>query len=1121
MQKHNHSKTHHLPVRKFSLSVQAIRQLLERLEQRYQVFSFEDNSIINENDFEREIQMMERLDSQFHKYDIVKAILGEIDHIFTTQIINKLEKQSDSIFEIFSSNSDLINQLSSIPRFEQLLSEISIELDRLILECKECNWNFSKVHSTKEVNSGRKNTSKKPRHKPTISVNSDFLHSEKHTALTVSTIDDDLWDTFQNSATTDPFPFNQTSSLQSKTNAFTTQVTDPNIDTETKLKAIDDLLGMFVGDWLGNEYEILDGLKIGLCDNSTLVVSKCLETLKSLFKVVAPDIASDIYLCLTEHLISLGISNELKEGNAIFTEIFESNPVYLEKYKTLIKFQFYIFRNNLQIANKALKNVLLKTFQLFSLPTAYLFISYIDTEAEWFSFWSKEYKLRKILFNSIKKTPSFISNVTNYLKVDDDNFQNDSERKFKYFLYVHSSNICASLLQYKESETIFAETRDTLSSIVNQLTANLLYLFNSFQFSTSKGVINQYHYRRALLSTKHALINCKTIHDPSFTIGLNLVLNSCKIVTEFITAFKRNNAQQKTSIGTFHEHLLLTLNDICSGIIIQNNVYRIAKEPELITSIFEYISNLISIKHYSLTLSSLTILENMSNNLEFYSYFDKFNIIILLNTVAKSACYEKVMKIFMLFCKYSSGISLILNIDEKDYKKEGIETKYKSLLEECIIYFITKFSKLNKNNPLVNCQLCSQFCSLHEGLKAIICSNYFTSDIFEFYKTMAIEEKEWIPETEKRLLVSPRYDQLHCILTSPFIADCEDFISNTYEKYISSKTEEEEIFYISVLHSILNNLHVSNYFHNHSIIENLVNHNSYEELYDVIDEETTIRNDLLTNAFIIGGKFERKNRNIYDSYYIKKELSKIELEKSSVSVDKFECPSNLTLDFVLNTNNIILFRNFISNGSFLSNFKFVHNLQPTIWSTNQNNSFVFQIFKAYYKKLYNCDDYLKFTKFTKNMSFFEMVILLLFNNENETALFLENNITLREILTNTNYTLEVSKEIEYYFKKEFSMHYNTYKLCGISILSVLTRWFRQCFINFLDLKEIFVLLSIIRLYGINSLIAICSYLLMSLASFDSCHEFKKESWIKHIYEPLDMNVPELLKEVTRYFDLSQ
>ena len=53
--------------KKKTITPRSIRQVLEKLQQRYKVFSFEDyDRKVNPNDVERDLLAMERLDAQFH-----------------------------------------------------------------------------------------------------------------------------------------------------------------------------------------------------------------------------------------------------------------------------------------------------------------------------------------------------------------------------------------------------------------------------------------------------------------------------------------------------------------------------------------------------------------------------------------------------------------------------------------------------------------------------------------------------------------------------------------------------------------------------------------------------------------------------------------------------------------------------------------------------------------------------------------------------------------------------------------------------------------------------------------------------------------------------------------------
>ncbi|KAG2379335.1 hypothetical protein C9374_007474 [Naegleria lovaniensis] len=984
-----------------TINARSIKQVLEKLQQRYKVFSFDDFDRKLESDsVERDLLSMERLDAQFHKYDIVSAILSQIENVFTKDVIQKINQQGEDslLFDIMTGSVNFGEQLTSSPKFEHLLLQVLAEVDRAIIEFKENGW-------TKEPKSSHTST----RDTTSPSAESEFY-----------------WENFVNQKS---HMFE--SSDRRKELALT--IGNKLLEINTRVEAAKELHKMFAADIVSNEHWnlVLENVTLGLSDENDEVRNLCVAMYKNFFKVSPPEATAEIHINLLNHLIER--TSQYQELSTLQLEAIESNHGLLDSFKVLIQFNYEVPKNWLCFFGDTSKTLLEKTFVLLSNRAAYYFLSYLDTENEWFGSWMKEFKIRKKVIKLIPKL-EFLSRVYEGLSST-----SKDQKTMTYFVLTHSSAICSRLLQNKDCKSII-----DYKFMIQKLCESFLTAIREQE----EAVIDSMHYRRLLSITKQALINMNSVYFDVDYIAF--------LMSSFVSSFE---------INMFTEQFITAICEICNSALV-NHAQQVSSNECIMDRLFTFLTEIFSSESlpHTIKLHGLDIFKSITKNENLYDKIESTHMLDLVIEQKKNL-YDKVMHILLHMTHKTRGLVLL--------------SKYE-ILDECLDHL---FSSSQLCLPY-HCYTLSQVGCVRTSYTDIAI-NYLT-DLIEKEK-LIYDQFDWTPETERKDLDQFRYDITQILLLSPFSYEISSIVDEIWS-FVKQDYECDCVFGLQLFSSLINNLNAAASLYSSNLWKELLKI-SFSEDTSIIDEPSYIRNSIVQFCTTVGGKSERREQQLFP----------FSTCKASVTFDGTDFEGDPTLTEVLQSHSILEYRSFITNTCLVSVTVPSKDLHECL---NQNiGSFGLKYLASYFKSVYGEERH-----FDASQSWSKILATLLFGNDVEKVkIFLANNPFLDLISNHQNFILEITSHIETILCEEFPIQYNSFVMCGLSISNIITRWLRQLFFNFLDLRCIFQILALLKEFGLNALVIVCVLLLKHQASFDNCQEYKLKAWTMHIFEPLQVD----------------
>ena len=538
----------------------------------------------------------------------MSAILAHIETVFTSEVIQKINERGEDplIFDIMSGSVNFGQQLTSSPKFEQLLNQVLSEVDKAIVDFKQ----------------GKKSTKSKHSVAREVSPSGDSEVS---------------WDNFVNQSY-------HTNDVSERRRELALQLGNKNNSASMRFEAADELCKIFAGDVVSNEHwtTVLENVKSGLADEEEDIRLMCIEMHNNFFKVSPPEATPDIHLNLLDHLLESNLYNQTN----VDINIIENHRTLLELFKVLIKIMHEMPKNWLCFYGDTPKLIVEKTFTLLSNEVAYGFISYLDTEAEWFSLWMKEFKIRRRAVKALKKC-EFIKRAYEGLAV-----KTVFEKVMKYFLLAHSSSICGQLLQYKDCKPVI-----DYNFAINKLCDSLLSATNEEQTNC---IVDPMHYRRVLSITKLAL--CSVNREYKDTDFVSILLNAFALPSE---------------INSFSERFILAICEVCNQSVIENWKVDLDILDERLTKVLNFISILLQQDHVSkdIKISCLNIFESLSRREVFYDKIEGLGVIPLIIS-QKGLFYDKVIHILLGMTRLTRGLDLINRCGMLDECIEELFTRY-------------------------------------------------------------------------------------------------------------------------------------------------------------------------------------------------------------------------------------------------------------------------------------------------------------------------------------------------------------------------------------------------------------------------------------------------------------
>ncbi|KAF0979226.1 hypothetical protein FDP41_001569 [Naegleria fowleri] len=985
-----------------TINARSIKQVLEKLQQRYKVFSFDDfDRKLKSDGVERDLLSMERLDAQFHKYDIVSAILSQIENVFTKDVIQKINQQGEDslLFDIMSGSVNFGEQLINSPKFEHLLLQVLAEVDRAIIEFKEHGW--KKESKSSHTSSTRDTTSP--------SADSEFY-----------------WENF----------VNQKSHMfesSDRRKELAKIIGNKSMETNARVEAAKELHKMFAADIVSNEHWniVLENVTQGLSDDEHEELRNlCVAMYKNFFKVSPPEATAEIHINLLNHLIER-ISQY--QESSLQLETIESNHGLLDSFKVLLQFNYEVPKNWLCFFGDTSKTLLEKTFTLLSNRTAYYFLSYLDTENEWFSSWMKEFKIRKKIIKLLPRL-EFLNRVYEGLSSTSKN-----QKTMTYFVLTHSSAICSRLLQNKDCKSII-----DYKYIIQKLCESFMTAIREQE----EAVIDAMHYRRLLSITKQALINMHTVFFDVDYIAF--------LMSSFVSSFE---------INMFTEQFITAICEICNNALI-NHAQQVSSDDIIMERIFSFLTEIFSSDSLpnTIKLHGLDIFKSITRIEQLYDKIESTHMLDLV-IEQKNNLYDKVMHILLHMTQKTRGLVLL--------------SKYE-MLDECVDHLFSSSQLFLPHH----CYTLSQVGCVRTSY-ADVALNYIPELIDK--EKLIYDQFDWTPETERKDLDHFRYDITQILLLSPFSYEISSVVDQIWS-FVQQEYECDCVFGLQLFSSLINNLNAAASLYSSNLWKELLKI-SFSEDASIIDEPSYLRNSIVQFCTTVGGKSERREQQLFP----------FSTCKASVTFDGTEFEGCPTLSEVLQSNSILEYRSFITNTCLVSVTVPSKDQQEC---GNQNiGSFGLKYLASYFKSVYGEERH-----FDASQSWSKILATLLFGNDVEKVkIFLANNPFLDLIDNNQNVILEIVSNVESILCEEFPIHYNSYVMCGLSICNIVTRWLRQLFFNFLDLRCIFQLLALMKEFGWNALIFICVLLLKRAALFDFCQEYKLESWTMHVFEPLNVD----------------
>ena len=298
---------------------------------------------------------------------------------------------------------------------------------------------------------------------------------------------------------------------------------------------------------------------------------------------------------------------------------------------------------------------------------------------------------------------------------------------------------------------------------------------------------------------------------------------------------------------------------------------------------------------------------------------------------------------------------------------------------------------------------------------------------------------------------------------------------------------------------MINNLNsAADMYNNDTYWSRLIQISSTDES-EIVDEPTFLRDSIIRFCVTVGGKQERG------------EESKFKIERISVSNSQGSCSS---LGEALSSSSVVGLRSFIGESCLVSISVNSKELQE--FGKINLGRFGRKFSSSYFKSIYGKDvEPLEHIP----LSWSKILSILLFGEVQQASSFISNNPFLDLISNNQEVILEIASQVEKVLYKEYPTHFNSYILCGLSITNVVTRWLRQLFFNFLDLRCIFQMLAIVKEFGLESLVFFCVLFLKEQSSFEFCQEYKLEAWTHCVYDPIDVDSEWLVSKFEKEFKI--